>query len=123
MTQRPKLWTGGPVGGSMKTRRFSTIYLALLAILVAPANAPLFAQAFYGSVVGTVTDQSGASLRGANVSLTNAGTGERHQTQSGAGGDYQFLNLVPGMYRVEVEQSGFKKATRDSVEVTVSGSV
>ncbi len=84
---------------------------------------PLFGQAFYGSVVGTVTDQSGASLRGASVSLANAGTGERHQTQSGVGGDYQFLNLVPGMYRVEVEQSGFKKATRDNVEVTVSGAV
>ena len=104
----------------MNTRRFSAIYLALLAAL---ANAPLFGQAFYGSVVGTVTDQSGASLRGASVSLANAGTGERHQTQSGVGGDYQFLNLVPGMYRVEVEQSGFKKATRDNVEVTVSGAV
>ncbi len=30
---------------------------------------PLFSQAFYGSMVGTVTDQSGAALRGANVSL------------------------------------------------------
>src|SRR5271165_2262122 len=45
------------------------------------------------------------------------------RTASGAGGDYQFLNLVPGTYRVDVEQSGFKKATRDKVEVTVSGTV
>ena len=72
-------------------------------------------------LVGTVTDQSGAALRGANVTLTNIGTGERHQTKSGDAGDYQFLNLVPGKYRVEVEQSGFKKATSDNIEVNVSG--
>src|SRR5437764_3021904 len=93
-------------------------FLCALAVL---SGIPLFSQAFYGSVVGTVTDQSGAALRGANVTLTNTGTGERRQTQSGDGGDYQFLNLVPGKYKVEVEQSGFKKATSDNVEVTVSG--
>ena len=57
------------------------------------------------------------------VILTNTGTGERRQTQSGAGGDYQFLNLVPGIYRVQVEQGGFKRATRENVEVNVSGTV
>ena len=87
----------------MKTRELPLLCLAILMALAALANIPLFGQAFYGSVVGTITDQSGASLRGANVSLTNAGTGERHQTQSGTGGDYQFLNLVPGRYRVDVE--------------------
>src|SRR5271165_7689648 len=107
----------------MSSRRSSLLCLALFAAAATIANTPLFGQAFYGSVVGTITDQSGASLRGANVSLTNVGTGERHQTQSGAGGDYQFLNLVPGVYRVEVEQSGFKKATRENIEVTVSGAV
>ena len=107
----------------MNSRRLRMLCLALLTALVAIENMPLFGQAFYGSVVGTITDQSGAALRGANISLTNAGTGERHQEQSGAGGDYQFLNLVPGMYRVDVEQTGFKKATREDVEVTVSGAV
>ncbi len=93
----------------------------IISALAALTSIPLLSQAFYGSIVGTVTDQSGASLRGANVSLTNAGTGERRQAQSGDGGDYQFLNLVPGKYRVEVEQGGFKKATSDNIEVTVSG--
>src|SRR3954451_9615588 len=95
-------------------------FTVLCAIAVL-SGIPLLSQAFYGSIVGTVTDQSGASLRGANVTLTNAGTGERRQAQSADGGDYQFLNLVPGKYRVEVEQSGFKKATSDNIEVTVSG--
>src|SRR5579884_1246666 len=93
--------------------------IAVFVTLAAVSITPLFGQAFYGSVVGAVTDQSGAALRGATVTLTNTGTGERHQTQSGAGGDYQFLNLVPGTYRVDVEQSGFKKATSPNIEVTV----
>ena len=107
----------------MNKNKLSLFWLALLAAIASISNTTLFGQAFYGSVVGTVTDQSGAALRGANVTLTNTGTGEKHQAQSGAGGDYQFLNLVPGTYRVEVEESGFKKATRENVEVTVSGTV
>ena len=101
----------------------SVLCFALLAAAVAIANTPLFGQAFYGSVVGTITDQSAGALAGAAVTLTNVATGERRQAQSGAAGDYQFLNLVPGTYRVEVEQSGFKKATRENVEVNVSGTV
>jgi len=74
-------------------------------------------------VVGTVTDPSGGALTGAAVTLTNVGTGERRQALSSSGGDYQFLNLVPGAYRVQVEQSGFKRVTRENLEVNVSGTV
>jgi hypothetical protein len=88
-----------------RIRRF-----VLVAALFVLAMRPAFSQAFYGSIVGTVTDQSAAVLHGAVVTLTNLATGERRQTPSGAGGDYQFLNLVPGTYRVEVERPGFKKA-------------
>src|SRR3954452_22583331 len=105
----------------MSSIKSALLGLALLSAAAVLSNIPLFGQAFYGSVVGTVTDPSGAALRGANVSLTNTGTGERHQAQSGDGGDYQFLNLVPGKYRVEVEQSGFKKAISENIEVNVSG--
>ena len=105
----------------MSRIKSALLNLALLSAATVLLNIPVFSQAFYGSLVGTVTDPSGASLRGANVLLTNTGTGERHQAQAGEGGDYQFLNLVPGKYRVEVEQSGFKKATSDNIEVNVSG--
>ncbi|HEY1950124.1 MAG TPA: carboxypeptidase regulatory-like domain-containing protein [Bryobacteraceae bacterium] len=95
--------------------------LFLFSALALIWSASLFCQAFYGSLIGTVVDPSGAPLRGAAVTLTNNSTGERHQAQSGDGGDYQFLNLVPGNYRVEIEQSGFKKATTASIEVNVAG--
>ena len=83
----------------------------------------LSGQAFYGSLVGSVTDQSGAAVNGAVVTLTNTGTQERHQGPTRADGSYQFLNLVPGIYRVDVEQSGFKHATRERIEVTVAGAI
>ena len=98
---------------------FSRIGIVLVVIPILALT--LYGQAFYGSVVGTITDQSGGALSGAAVTLTNVASGERRQTKSGAGGDYRFLNLVPGTYRLEVEQTGFKKATREEVQVTVSG--
>ena len=79
-----------------------TIGILLVVVPILPLI--LYGQAFYGSVVGTISDQSGGALSGASVTLTNAGTGERRQAQSGAGGEYQFPNLVPGVYRVQVER-------------------
>jgi len=96
------------------------VFLAGLIPLLAIS---LFGQAFYGSIVGTVTDPSNAAVHGASVTLTNIGTDERHQTLTGAGGGYQFLNLIPGNYKVEVELAGFKRATAEQIEVTVAGAV
>jgi len=97
--------------------------LCLFALAFSISTTPLFGQAFYGSIVGTVTDPSNAALRGATVTLINLGTQERRQTTTGSDGGYTFQNLVPANYTVEVEQTGFKRATRDQVEVAVSSSV
>jgi hypothetical protein len=95
----------------------------LLAGLIPFLAISLFGQAFYGSIVGTVTDPSNAAVNGASVTLTNIGTDERHQTLTEVGGGYQFLNLIPGNYKVEVTLAGFKRAARERVEVTVAGAV
>jgi hypothetical protein len=95
--------------------------LGVLITIIAPSRAT--SQAFQGSVVGSVFDASGAAMASASVSLTNLGTQERRQVQSGADGSYQFLNLVPGTYRVTVELQGFKRAVREPVEVSVSSAV
>src|SRR3954464_8911309 len=83
---------------------------ATLSVALTLAASSLFGQAFYGSVVGTVTDPSSAALRGATVTLINSGTQERRQAQSAADGGFSFQNLVPATYRVEVELAGFKRA-------------
>jgi hypothetical protein len=85
--------------------------------------APIFAQTFYGSIVGTVTDQSQAVIAGARVRLTNTGTAEVRTDQTDANGNYQFVNLVPGLYRVDVDSPGFKHLTHDQVQVQVQAAV
>ena len=75
----------------------------------------LFAQSFYGSVVGTITDTSGAVVPGAKVMLTNKGTADTRTVQSDATGHYEFLSLVPGAYRLDVEATSFKHLSRDEL--------
>jgi len=100
-----------------------SVGLCVFAIALSLSTTSLFGQAFYGSIVGAVTDQSSAALRGASVTLTNTGTQEKRQTTTGGDGGFQFVELVPGTYRIDVEQTGFKRATREQVEVTVSSAV
>jgi Carboxypeptidase regulatory-like domain len=92
-------------------------------LFIALVSGMLVAQTFFGSIVGTITDSSGASVVNAKVGLTNTATGERRATTSGADGNYQFVNLIPGLYRVDVENAGFKHLTRDSIEVQVQATV
>lgn len=92
---------------------------ALFVLLVVLATGgTIWAQAS-GSIVGTVSDSLGAVVPEATVMVSNTGTGESKTGRSGATGDYQFLQLLPGMYRITVEGTGFKKLVRDNVEVTV----
>ena len=77
------------------------------------------AQVRFGSVVGAVTDPSGATVGGATVKLTNLGTNETRTIQTSGSGTYAFPNLNAGTYRVEVEMAGFKHFTQDRVEVQV----
>ena len=84
---------------------------------------PLGGQTFYGSIVGNVTDASNAPIQGAAVTLLNNGTGARQAAQTAASGEYRFVNLVPGQYRVDVEKTGFKHLTRDAVPVEVEAAV
>jgi hypothetical protein len=79
----------------------------------------LAAQSSYGSIVGTITDSSGATMPGSAVALTNLGTSERRTVESDANGGYQFVNLLPGDYKVDIEKTGFKHLTRDQVQVAV----
>ena len=92
---------------------------ALLLILSAGA----FGQTFYGSIVGNVTDASGSTIPEANVTLTNVGTSDRRTMMSDDGGSYQFVNLVPGQYRIEITKSGFRRFVREPITVEVQSAV
>ncbi len=70
-----------------------------------------------GDVTGTVTDPSGATIPGATVTLTNAGTATSQQSTTNGGGSYRFAFVPPGTYRLEVSAPGFKDQQRTGVVV------
>ena len=100
--------------------RVTVVFCILFLLLFACA---LSAQTFYGSIVGTVTDATGASIPGAAVTVTNLGTTETHKMETNAEGLYQFVNLVPGRYRIEAEKAGFKRFSREPITVEVQSTV
>jgi hypothetical protein len=55
--------------------------------------------------------------------LTNTGTSERRPAESDSSGNYQFVNLVPGRYKIDIEKAGFKHVTRDEIVVEVQATV
>ena len=80
----------------------------------------LYGQAVTGTVLGTVTDSSGAALPNAKVTLTEVNTGVSRSTQSNDSGNYTFPAVPEGNYSVIIEATGFKKETKENVRVDVN---
>ena len=72
------------------------------------------------SLRGTVTDPSGLSIRGAQVTIQNPDTGFIRTTSTTADGTYVLPELLPGTYRVMVEAPGFKKYEQSGVVLAVA---
>ena len=69
---------------------------------------------------GTVSDPNAAVIGEATVTLTNAETGFKRQVLTSANGEYQFLQVVPGTYKVVAEKPGFSVLTRTDVRLLVN---
>src|SRR6516225_7383786 len=81
----------------------------------------LFAQAgATGTILGTVTDSSGAIIPNANVTVTNTDTNVEFKTVTTSAGDYTAPSLNPGPYRVTVESAGFQKYVTTGLVLTVN---
>jgi len=94
--------------------RISVLFVVSVAV-VAIADRPARAQVTTGDVLGTVTDQSGAVIPGAKITLTNLATGIKATAKSNEAGDYVFNLLPPGHYSVAIEATGFKKVVYGDV--------
>jgi len=77
----------------------------------------------YGSIVGRISDSSGAVVKGASVSVTDIGTGESRISTTNADGDYRFVNLLPGTYRITIKSAGFRPFSQDPIDVKVDTAV
>src|SRR5437879_5069871 len=78
------------------------------------------AQTYEGRILGSVTDQSGAVVSGAKVTITNTGTGLTRSLTTATTGDYAAPALPPGLYNVVVEAPNFKRFQRTGVRLEVA---
>jgi hypothetical protein len=93
---------------------FSLLVVALS--LLPPAA---FAQAVSGTIIGTVTDSSGAVMANAKVTVVNEGTGLTRTVVADANGDFTAPSLPTGRYTIIAEASGFKTLTLSNIDLGV----
>jgi Carboxypeptidase regulatory-like domain/TonB-dependent Receptor Plug Domain len=97
------------------------IYYA--AMLLSLTGICLNGQVLVGRISGTVTDPSGAAIAGANVVITNLDTQASRTVVSDSKGFYSVAELPIGPYRVEVNQSGFKRANQNGLNLVADGRI
>ncbi len=72
-----------------------------------------------GTLVGTVTDPQGASVKGAKITITDQAMGKSVTAVSGDAGEFSVANLAPANYSVTIEMAGFKRAQFSNVTIIV----
>ena len=98
--------------------RWYVVCLALAASLSLPTL--LSAQGTSGRVVGRVSDASGALLPGTKVTLVNEATNVSRDTTTNENGDYDFVEVPVGTYRLEFDLTGFKRNVRRGVSLDIN---
>ena len=99
--------------------RWFSLTVPLLGLLALP----LFATGPTGTITGTVTDPSGASVPKAAITVRNLGTNATRETRTNDDGDYTVALLPVGTYRVSVEKTGFRRSFYNDVILDVEQTV
>jgi hypothetical protein len=97
--------------------------LAIAASIMLLSSSPLHAQVDTGSIVGSVTDPSGAIVGGATVTLTNQGTNATLSVTVGSDGGYTFTPVRIGTYKLAATSQGFQTTEQRDIVVNVGASV
>ena len=95
----------------------SGMFLAVLTMYVLGFAGVASAQSLYGSLVGTVTDESGAVVANAEITASQAETNLSRKTQTGENGSYNLRNLLPGTYQITITLTGFQTFVQRNVRV------
>jgi hypothetical protein len=84
---------------------------------------PAFSQGSTGRIQGSITDQSGGTVPGATVTISDTARGTTRTLTTDESGEYDAPSLTPSTYKVRVEIKGFKSVERDNVILEVNGTV
>src|SRR6202171_4324163 len=103
----------------MQSGRIVLLLTLLLFAFVFPASA----QIGNAALGGTVTDQSGAAVVGATLTLTNKANGFETSFTSDERGEYTFRNLTPGTYDLRASKNGFQNYLKKDIVLTINASV
>jgi outer membrane receptor protein involved in Fe transport len=98
------------------------VFVWVLVVVILSSAALLSAQTFRGGIQGTVIDSTGATVPGAQMTVTNAGMGLSRTAQTNNLGNYSFSELPLGDYTVTATKPGFRTQTATGVQVTVAAS-
>src|SRR4051812_20727003 len=93
--------------------------LPVAVLLCFSAALPLRAQSVTATLVGTVTDQSGAAVPSATLALTAIGTNVKRTVVTSENGDFTIAGLSPGGYQLVASHQGFKQTVVDRLEFLV----
>ena len=92
---------------------------ALLSLLTLVASVSAFSQANTGRILGTVTDQTGAVIAGATVTVTDTERGTTRTLTTDDSGAYNAPSLIPGTYTIKAEFKGFRSTERQNIALEV----
>src|SRR6266481_3898839 len=102
---------------------FASVLLVCLVVLLSSSAPAALAQDVKGSVRGTVTDEQGAAVAGAEVTVSDPSTGFSRTTNTGSDGVYNFPDLPLGTFKIRVTQAGFKASEQVGITVHASDSL
>src|SRR5690349_23311608 len=100
----------------MTRARFASLFVSLLGFLLLVPTQGL-GQAVYGSIFGTVTDPTGAVIPNAKVTVTDVRKGTSDVYSTNESGNYSATHLIPDLYKVKVEASGFAAAESENIKI------
>src|SRR5689334_12170962 len=111
-----------PVKVASRTPRLVALLLCLAvsAMVMGLAPTKASAQVLYGSIVGTLTDETGAVVQKATVTVTNTSTGLSRQATTDESGYYSIPNLLEGQYDLSVTASNFRPYTQKGINVSIN---
>jgi len=97
--------------------------IAGLCVVLVGLSAPAYAQRTTGTIIGAVTDESGAVLPGVTVTLTGAGVAGSPTSITSETGNYRFVSLPPGEYNLSFVLQGFATVNREKVVLPLAETV